>query len=204
MSTELPGERALGDFHWNGVPLRNVPASWDDCKSLLDHTVWIVDNLRRCPFNAPRVILENSTKIERLFRPQMKRNEPQDKWEKAHVDLNDENKATALAYYLFFDSDQLILDRGVNCCGQCRNENNFGPGDTCFSGLKHVLQGACFNCVYNSTSDLCTFKRAADTGRFLGFTQNLLKQTSTEALLDMYDMTLEELEARRRRGEEES
>ncbi|KAF3018578.1 hypothetical protein E8E14_013069 [Neopestalotiopsis sp. 37M] len=202
MSTELPEERALGYYRWEYVPLQNAPAYWDDCKSLLDHTTWIVDKLRQCPFNETRDIMYNERDIMRLFRPKMRRNEQEDKWEKTKVDLNDETKALALAHYLFFTPERLILRGGTDCCEQCSNGESSGPGDSCFSGQKHVLGGACFNCVYNGTADMCTFKRAADAGRFLGFTEEILQSASTEDLQDVLERIL--YEDARRRGLEQN
>lgn len=98
--------------------------------------------------------------IERLFEPNTQQIEHEQGVSKpAKVDVDDENKALALTYHLFFGKRQLILRLDSDRCEQCLNAASFGPSNNCLSGQKHVFGGACFNCVYNGTADLCIFKQ---------------------------------------------
>lgn len=53
--------KELNEFRWDDVPLKMGPSSWAKCKNLLDHTAWIVEQLRTCPFGTARLMLQNST-----------------------------------------------------------------------------------------------------------------------------------------------
>ncbi|KAI4594099.1 hypothetical protein KJ359_008641 [Pestalotiopsis sp. 9143b] len=130
--------KELNEFRWDDVPLKMGPSSWAECRNLLDHTAWIVEQLRTCPFGAARVMLQNSTNVQRLFRPKMKQI-GENRWEKPEIDVNNDFHAAALAYYLFFDSDKLLA-RGEpgTICSQCREQDDVGPGDTCFSATTRL------------------------------------------------------------------
>lgn len=83
----------------------------------------------------------------------------ENRWEKPEIDVNNDFHAAALAYYLFFDSDKLLA-RGEpgTICSQCREQDDVGPGDTCFSGNDKVIEGTCFNCIYKGLGKSCSLR----------------------------------------------
>lgn len=84
----------------------------------------------------------------------------ENKWEKPQINVNTNFQAAALAYYLFFDSDKLLArgETGTVICSQCREKDDVGPGDTCFSGDDKVIEGACFNCIYKGVGKSCSLR----------------------------------------------
>ncbi|KAK6200630.1 hypothetical protein LQW54_009673 [Pestalotiopsis sp. IQ-011] len=188
--------KELNEFRWNDVPLKMGPSSWAECRNLLDHTAWIVEQLRTCPFGAARVMLQNSTNVQRLFRPKMKQI-GENKWEKPQINVNTDFHAAALAYYLFFDSDKLLA-RGEpgTICSQCREQDDVGPGDTCFSGNDKIIEGTCFNCIYKGLGKSCSLRLDLKQGKFLGFTTEMLKDADIEQLAEWYAMCDEGVRAR--------
>ncbi|KAI3343813.1 hypothetical protein F4824DRAFT_494071 [Ustulina deusta] len=177
------------DFLFNDHPLDheiNIPDDIGECLNAVQQTGWILKELIACEHNDVQMILDETKKIIRLVN--IKEIYVRGEEQKVDWNLDTATHATAFAHYLFLEATVHTI------CQQCPRKNIKGPCDTCVTGTRDDMKGACTNCYYSGYGHRCSIrlerereekrKECLARGPFLEFTDELLKGATDAELAE--------------------
>ncbi|KAI1655885.1 hypothetical protein F4813DRAFT_391167 [Daldinia decipiens] len=138
----------LSSWKWQEEDLV-APDEDVDFNNTLELTSWIVDQLRACPYNDVRSLIEKKKNITRLVQLKQLREKGTIVHPKLHLER--QQKMSALAAFVTIDK--------VNSdpCKQCLHTKSRGPCAECVAGNNNLFNGACTNCQFSSTASACSF-----------------------------------------------
>ncbi|KAI1645824.1 uncharacterized protein F4817DRAFT_366398 [Daldinia loculata] len=139
----------LSSWKWQEKDLVAPDEKDVDFGNPLELTSWIVNQLRACPYNDVRTIIEKHKTITRLV--QLKELREKGAVTQPKLYLDRQQKMSALAAFVTIDK----VNSGS--CQQCLHRKSRGPCAECVAGSNSLFNGACTNCQFSSTAAGCSF-----------------------------------------------
>ncbi|KAJ2995084.1 hypothetical protein NUW58_g1374 [Xylaria curta] len=176
------------DFKWNDRPLcaeDEIPSALEDCHDAEALTAYVLKLLMASKHNYVHIVLEEHKNIVRLI--DIKKITRHGGTRDADWNFHIAARATAFAYYLFFDKTE------IEACQQCNSQHSKGPCVECVSSTSDIMSGACTNCYYSGNGRNCSIRKRLEREKaeeerlalpkFNGFSQEDLKEATDEQLV---------------------